>query len=222
MKKNSSRPGPAARIRKVRDILFSVYGPQKCFLDHHTPFQLLVATILSAQCTDKTVNTVTPALFRRYPDAAALASADEAELEKWIHPCGFFHAKGKHLRAMAAELVARFHGEVPRTMEELTSLPGVGRKTANVVLSEVFDIPGLPVDTHVLRLSGRIGLDGSGDPGHVESVLCAALAPEHWKDFSHHLILHGRTRCPARKPDCAACELAALCDFHAKKGAGKK
>ena len=222
MKKNTVKSGTAAKIRKIRDILFSVYGPQRCFLDHASPFELLVATALSAQCTDKTVNTVTPALFRRFPDAAALASADERELETLIHPCGFFRAKGKHLRALAAELVARFHGEVPRTMEELTSLPGVGRKTANVVLSEAFDIPGLPVDTHVLRLSGRIGLDDSGDPVHVESVLCAALEPEHWRDFSHHLILHGRLRCPARKPDCAACEIASLCKSCGKKGEKKK
>jgi len=221
MKKSAAKPGVAAKIRKIRDILFSVYGPQKCFLDHLSPFQLLAATILSAQCTDRTVNTVTPALFRRYPDPAGLAAADEAELEKLIHPCGFFHAKGKNLRAMAACLVSRFGGEVPRTMEELTSLPGVGRKTANVVLSEAFDVPGLPVDTHVLRLSGRIGLDTTGDPVHVERVLCAALKPEHWKDFSHHLILHGRTRCPARKPDCAACEIASLCASCAKEGKKK-
>ena len=217
MKKSAARPGTAAKIRKVRDILFAVYGPQKCFLNHFSPFQLLVATILSAQCTDKTVNTVTPALFKRYPDAESLASADESELETLIHPCGFFRAKGKNLRAMAACLVSRFHGEVPRTMEELVSLPGVGRKTANVVLSEDFDVPGLPVDTHVLRLSGRIGLDTTGDPVHVESVLCAALKPEQWKDFSHHLILHGRTRCPARKPDCAACEIASLCAAREKE-----
>ena len=200
------------KIQKIHDILLDRYGPQKCFLDHATPFQLLTATILSAQCTDQTVNKVTPELFRRYPDPASLADAVPEELETVIHPCGFFRAKGKNLRAMAAKLVSDFHGEVPRTMEELTSLPGVGRKTANVVLSDSLDTPGLPVDTHVLRLARRTGMDKSGDPVKVEQTLCSALDPALWGNFSHLLILHGRTRCPARKPDCARCEIRPLCD----------
>lgn len=207
MKKNRKQ-----KIQKVHDLLLSVYGPQKCFLNHMTPFELLVATVLSAQCTDRTVNLVTPELFRRWPTPEALAQADEKELEQVIHPCGFFHAKGKNLRALAAKLVSGFGGKVPETMEELTTLPGVGRKTANVVLGDALGIPGLPVDTHVLRLSARMGLSEGVTPEQVESDLCAALDPALWSNFSHLLIIHGRTRCSARKPDCANCEAAALCD----------
>lgn len=199
------------KIRSVQKILLSVYGPQKCFLDHGTPFQLLCAVILSAQCTDKKVNMVTPALFQRYPDAVAMCRADMTELERLLHPCGFYHAKAKYLRDMALMLVTEFNGEVPLTMEELTRLPGVGRKTANVVLGDALGIPGLPVDTHVLRLSARTGMSRHTDPVKVEADLCSALAPELWADFSHLLIVHGRTRCPARRPDCENCEISGLC-----------
>ncbi len=211
------RKSQKQKIQKVHDILLSVHGPQKCFLVHRTPFELLVATILSAQCTDKTVNLVTPELFRRWGTPEKLADAVPEELEQVIHSCGFYHAKGKNLRAMAEKLVTDFHGEVPQTMEELTSLPGVGRKTANVVLGDAMGIPGLPVDTHVLRLSSRIGMSSSGDPVKVEADLCAALAPGLWSSFSHLVIVHGRTRCSARKPDCLNCELKHICNTGEKK-----
>lgn len=200
-----------SKCKAIYDALLTVYGPQKCFLDHETPFQLLCAVILSAQCTDKKVNTVTPELFRRYPDAAALADADAAELETILHPCGFYHAKGKYLREMAAILRDEYAGEVPDTMEELTRLPGVGRKTANVVLGDSMGVPGLPVDTHVLRLSGRLGLSRSADPVKVEQDLCKELEPEYWAQFSHLLIVHGRNRCTARRADCINCEISGLC-----------
>lgn len=200
-----------SKVKAIYDALLTAYGPQKCFLDHETPFQLLCAVILSAQCTDKKVNTVTPELFRRYPDAAALADADAAELEEIIHPCGFYRAKGKHLREMAAILRNDHAGEVPVTMEELTRLPGVGRKTANVVLGDAMGIPGLPVDTHVLRLSRRLGLSKSDDPVKVEQDLCKELDPEYWAQFSHLLIVHGRNCCTARRTDCAECKIAGFC-----------
>ena len=205
------------KAAQIYDALLATYGPQKCFLDHTTPFQLLCAVILSAQCTDKKVNTVTPELFRKYPDAAALADADPAELEEILHPCGFYHAKGKYLREMAQILHTEYHGEVPGTMEELTRLPGVGRKTANVVLGDSMGVPGLPVDTHVLRLSGRIGLSRSTDPVKVEHDLCKELAPELWAQFSHLLIVHGRTRCTARRKDCNGCEIAGFCSGKEKE-----
>ena len=204
------------RIERIEEILTATYGPQKCCLEHQNPFELLVATILSAQCTDKKVNQVTPALFRRYPDPAAFALADLKDVESMIHECGFFHAKADHIVKASRMIMEEYGGEVPRDMEDLTKLPGVGRKTANVVLGDAFGIPGLPVDTHVKRLSNLIGLVHSDNPEEIESVLCGALSPEKWSQFSHVLILHGRTRCPARRPDCAHCEIAELCDFGRK------
>ena len=212
MKKNEK-----LKTQRIYDLLLSVYGPQKCFLVHSSPFELLVATVLSAQCTDKMVNQVTPELFRRWPTPQKLALADEKELEEVIHPCGFYHAKGKNLRALAAKLVQDFQGKVPETMEELTSLPGVGRKTANVVLGDALGLPGLPVDTHVFRLARRMGLSKGNTPEQVEQDLCNALEPALWREFSHLLIMHGRTRCSARKPDCGICEAAALCGKHGAK-----
>ncbi len=201
----------STRAEKIYSALLAAHGPQKCFLEHDSPFQLLVATILSAQCTDRMVNSILPALFRKYPDPEAFASAKIPELEKIIHPCGFYHAKAAHIVAACRGIVERFGGKVPSAMEELTSLPGVGRKTANVVLGDAFGVPGLPVDTHVGRLSIRMGLSDSEDPAETEKKLCAALAPEHWAEFSHLMIIHGRTVCPARKPDCARCTLGTLC-----------
>ena len=209
----------SALAKQVYDKLLSVYGPQKCFLEHMTPFQLLVATILSAQCTDRRVNMVTRELFKRRPDAASFASCDREELEQAIFTCGFYHAKAGHIIEASKAIVEQFGGELPDTMEDLLKLPGVGRKTANVVLGDALDKPGFPVDTHVKRLSGLIGLSASADPEVIESDICSVMPPETWAQFSHLLIVHGRTRCPANRPDCPGCELAAFCR-HAKT-AGK-
>jgi len=182
-----------------------------CALRHQDPFQLLVATILSAQCTDERVNQVTPAVFAAYPDAASLAVADPEVLEALIRTTGFFHAKAKNLLGMAQGLRDRFGGEVPADLQSLVSLPGVGRKTANVVLSVAFGIPGLPVDTHVGRLSRRLGLTEAKDPEVVEAELCALVPPEEWGALSLRLILHGRAVCGARRPRCPACGMAGWC-----------
>ena len=182
-----------------------------CELEHRLPFELLVATILSAQSTDKMVNSVTPALFARYPDAAALAAADPLELQALIRPTGFFQAKSRSLLGMASALVERFGGEVPERMADLVTLPGVGRKTANVVLSVAFDKPGLPVDTHVLRLSKRLGLTTQDDPVKVEAELNPMVPAADRGLFSLRLILHGRRVCVARTPACSACVLSDVC-----------
>ena len=213
----------SALAKQVYDKLLSVYGPQKCFLEHMTPFQLLVATILSAQCTDKRVNMVTRDLFKRWPDAESFANCGREELEQAIFTCGFYRAKADHILKAAKAIVEQFHGELPDTMEGLLKLPGVGRKTANVVLGDALDKPGFPVDTHVKRLSSLIGLSDSSDPEVIESDICSVMPPETWAQFSHLLIVHGRTRCPANRPDCPGCELAGLCRHtNADKSAGKK
>jgi endonuclease-3 len=182
-----------------------------CALDHDGPFQLLVATILSAQCTDARVNMVTPALFARYPDAPALARARQADLEELIRTTGFFRNKATNLLGMARGVVERFGGEVPSAMEDLVTLPGVGRKTANVVRSVGFGLPGLPVDTHVGRLSRRLGLTEATDPVVVERELDGWVPAAERGAFSLRLILHGRAVCTARSPKCARCVLADFC-----------
>ena len=182
-----------------------------CALVHDNPYQLLAATILSAQTTDEVVNSVTPTLFARYPTPADLAAADPAEVERIIHPTGFFRAKTRSLVGMAAALEARFDGQVPTRMEDLVTIPGVGRKTANVVRSVAFDLPGLPVDTHVGRLSRRLGLTAHADPVKVEADLDALVPPKERGVFSLRLILHGRRICQARRPRCDVCVLAAFC-----------
>lgn len=182
-----------------------------CALRHTNPFELLVATILSAQSTDGNVNKVTPALFARYPTAAALAAADPGEVEVLIHATGFFRAKTRSLLGMASALVERFEGDVPSGLVDLVSLPGVGRKTANVVRSVAFDLPGLPVDTHVGRLARRLGLTTLDDPVKVEHELNAMLGPSERGLFSLRLILHGRRICLARKPRCGDCVLKDFC-----------
>ena len=207
----------SAPAKQIYDKLLSVYGPQKCFLEHMTPFQLLVATILSAQCTDKRVNMVTRDLFKRWPDAEAFASCGREELEQAIFTCGFYRAKADHILKAAKAIVEKFHGELPGTMEGLLQLPGVGRKTANVVLGDALGQPGFPVDTHVRRLAGLTGLSESADPEAIESDICSVMPPETWAQFSHLLIVHGRTRCPANRPGCSACEIASLCR-HAQGG----
>ena len=212
----------SALARQVYDKLLSVYGPQKCFLEHMTPFQLLVATILSAQCTDKRVNMVTRELFKRWPDAESFASCGRDELEQAIFTCGFYRAKAAHIIEASKAIVELFHGEIPDTMEDLLRLPGVGRKTANVVLGDAMGKPGFPVDTHVKRLSALIGLSKSADPEVIESDICSVMQPDTWAQFSHLLIVHGRTRCPANRPDCPGCELAHLCRHSGKAQPAKK
>jgi endonuclease III len=202
---------PKGRAREVARRLAEQYPDALCELDHASPFQLLVATILSAQCTDARVNMVTPALFARYPDAAALASAAPDELEELVRSTGFYQSKARNLTAMARALEERYDGEVPTALEDLVTLAGVGRKTANVVRSVAFDLPGLPVDTHVGRLSRRLGLTTEEDPVKVELELNGYLPAAERGAFSLRMILHGRRVCDARKPRCGECPLADIC-----------
>lgn len=195
----------------VHERLAEVYPEAVCELDHTTPFQLLVATILSAQCTDKRVNEVTPALFARYPEPADLAAANPDELSELIRSTGFYNAKTKSLLGMASALVDRYNSAVPGSMEDLTTLPGVGRKTANVVRSVALGLPGLPVDTHVGRLAKRLGLTVEDDPVKVELELNPMVPAAERGAFSLRLILHGRRVCAARKPQCGSCSLADFC-----------
>lgn len=202
---------PAGRARLTNERLTAEYPDARCELDHDGPFQLLAATILSAQTTDARVNMVTPALFARYPTAADLAEADPEELEEIIRSTGFYRSKARSLIGMASALVERFGGEVPHRMSDLTTLPGVGRKTANVVRSVALGLPGLPVDTHVLRLSKRLGLTEETDPVKVEMELNPMVPASQRGDFSLRLILHGRRVCTARKPACERCVLSDFC-----------
>ena len=195
----------------VYDLLGRMYPDAHCELDFTTPLELLVATVLSAQSTDRRVNTVTPALFARYPDAAAYAAADVAELEEIIRPTGFFRAKAGHLIGIGQALVADFGGEVPGTLAELVTLPGVGRKTANVVLGNAFGVPGITPDTHLIRVSNRLGWVASTKPDVVEAAVGALFPPARWVPLNHRVIWHGRRRCHARRPACGACGLAAVC-----------
>jgi endonuclease III len=204
----------AADTRAVLDLLETQHPDADTELHYQNAFQLLTATILSAQSTDQGVNQVTPALFARYADANALARAVPADLERQIHSTGFFRQKAKSLIGMATALVERHGGDVPASMEALVELPGVGRKTANVVLGHALGVPGLPVDRHVLRVANRIGIAESDDPIVVEQQLCAALPPERWTGASDTLILHGRRICNP-KPQCPACAVNELCDFFA-------
>jgi endonuclease-3 len=205
---------PTGRARRTAQRLADLYpgtAEDLCALDHADAFQLLVATILSAQCTDEQVNRTTPALFARFPDPYALAGADLSDVEVIIHSTGFFRAKARNLVGMASALVERYHGEVPTTMDDLVTLPGVGRKTANVVRSVAFGLPGLPVDTHVQRLSARLGLTEETDPVRVEAVLNTMIPATERGVFSLRMILHGRATCPARRPHCERCVLADFC-----------
>lgn len=191
--------------------LARLYPDSRCSLHHANPLQLLIATILSAQCTDERVNQVTPALFKRYPTAEAFAQADQAELEKLIQSTGFYRNKAKSIVGCCQALVTKHGGQVPRTLAELVVLPGVGRKTANVVLGTAFGIPGMVVDTHVGRLSRRLGLARSDQPEKVEQELMTLVPPKEWVALGHRLIDHGRRVCQARKPRCDVCTLAAFC-----------
>jgi endonuclease-3 len=209
-------PAPSkssVQTRRIMAKLGAQHPNADTELNFSNPFELLVATILSAQCTDERVNQVTPALFKRYPDPRALARATTAELEPQIQSTGFFRAKSRSLLGMATEVVARYGGEVPKTMEDLVELPGVGRKTANVVLGHALGVPGLPVDRHVLRVSNRIGIANSEDPEIVEQQLCAAMPAAQWTRTSDTLILHGRRICRPR-PLCDTCAVREDCDYY--------
>ncbi len=224
-KRAGKQAGQAARDQgaAVARRLARGYPQAHCSLDFASPFQLLIATILSAQCTDKRVNVVTGGLFARWPTAAALATASQADVEAVIRSTGFFRAKAKNIRGCCEALVERHGGEVPRTLEELVRLPGVGRKTANVVLGSGFGLPsGVVVDTHVGRISRRLGLTRHADAVKAERDLIAAIPKSHWIAFSHRLIEHGRTVCTARRPRCENCPLADLCPCVGVKPATKK
>lgn len=200
------------RAAELLKRLPAIYPDAHCELVHSNPLELLVATILSAQCTDKRVNMVTPALFQRCPSAADYAAISQEEMEGLIRSTGFYRNKAKNIRAMAAALLERHKGKVPYTLESLAALPGVGRKTANVVLGNAFSKnEGIVVDTHVSRLSQRLGLTKFTDPIRIEQDLIKLFPRSFWADFSHCLIFHGRRRCPARKPDCIHCELNDIC-----------
>lgn len=200
------------RVERILPLLMKLYPDARCSLDHGDPLQLLVATILAAQCTDERVNIVTRDLFRRYRTAADYAAASQQQLESDIKSTGFYRNKAKALRGMAAALVERHGGQVPDDMESLVALPGVGRKTANVVLGNAFGkSEGVVVDTHVARLSQRLALSKHADPAKIEQDLMAVVPPERWTLWSHLLIFHGRNLCPARKPRCSECPLLAHC-----------
>jgi endonuclease-3 len=220
MKKKTQPKSQALRGRAlhIHQGLTKLYPDAHCALHHANPLQLLVATILSAQCTDERVNKVTPALFARYPDSQAYASADIADLERMIQSTGFFRNKARNIRACCQVLVEKYGGEVPRTMEELVPLPGVGRKTANVILGNAFDIPGIPVDTHVGRLARRMGLTSHDDPVKVEKDLMALIPSSDWTMFGHRMIFHGRQICQSRNPKCDVCLLNKVCPKIGVKG----
>jgi len=216
-----------ARAGKILTRLAKRYPDARTELHFSTPLELLIATILSAQCTDERVNAVTAGLFPRYRRAADWAAVPLPTLEREIHSTGFFRAKARSINGMARGLVERHGGEVPRTLEALVALPGVGRKTANVVLGNAFGIPALAVDTHVLRVSGRLGLARGDDALKVHDQLCAVLPRPRWTEASHMLILHGRRVCFARKPACPMCPIVALCPWKGKTkaapaGAGRR
>jgi endonuclease III len=220
---NSPKLPPAReRIGPISATLTQLYPEAVTALAHKNALQLLVATILSAQCTDTRVNLVTPALFKRFKTAREFAECDIAELETLIKSTGFYKNKAKNIRACCREIMARFGGKVPSTLEELVSLPGVGRKTANVVLGDAFQTPGITVDTHVGRLSRRLGLTKLEDPVKVEFALMDLVPQSEWTAFSHRLILHGRQVCFARKPHCESCALAGLCPKIGVKGPASK
>jgi len=207
-----SSDAPRAAARRIVRLLARQYPDAHCALRHETPLQLLVATILSAQCTDERVNLTTPALFRRFKGPGDFAEAESGEIQEAIRSTGFFRSKTKSMQAMSRDLVEKHGGEVPRTMEELVTLRGVGRKTANVVLGDAFGISeGIVVDTHVTRLSRRLGLTKQSDPVKIERDLMAKVPKPDWTLFAHLLILHGRAICQARKPRCPECALAPRC-----------
>ena len=200
-------------LKTVDRQLTACYGVPACPLVHSDPYQLLVAVILSAQCTDKRVNALTPALFRRYPNLLSMAEAEPEQVMALIKSAGCFRVKARHIIGSCRKILTAFQGKIPDSMAELTTLPGVGRKSANVLLGNAFGKPGFPVDTHVIRVLNRLGAVDSRNPVQIEMVVNRALAPARWTEFSHLLINHGRRRCSARRPDCGHCELRNYCHF---------
>jgi endonuclease-3 len=211
-----SREARASRARRILRALDRAYPDARIALRFRTPFELLVATILSAQCTDEMVNRVTKELFRRFGSPRALADAEPGELEALVRPTGFYRQKARSIQSAARDVAERFHGEVPRTLEELVTLRGVARKTANVVLGSAFGVPGLAVDTHVSRVSQRLGLARSDDPVRIEQELAELVPRERWTRTSLQLIEHGRAVCEARRPRCEACPLRSECPWPAR------
>ena len=211
-------PKKKKQIKELLHRLEALYPKVETQLSYNTPYELLIATILSAQCTDKQVNAVTENLFQKYPVPQKLASAAITDIEKLIFSTGYYRNKAKNVKSCAQALVCQHGGIVPNTLEELIRLPGVGRKTANVVLGAAFNKPGIVVDTHVARLSRRLGLTDQKDPVKIEFDLMAIIPKSDWNDFSLHLVYHGRAICQARKPNCDQCPLFSLCSCPLKKG----
>ena len=215
-----TRTGQRARAGEILRRLRKVYPDAKCELDWGTPLELAVATILSAQCTDRRVNLVTPALFRKYKTARDWAGTPQETLEKEIRSTGFFRNKAKNIRALMGRIADDFGGELPGDFEVLVGLPGIGRKTANLLVATVFGKPGLVVDTHFIRLSNRLGfVKNEADAGKIERALQKIVPEKDWTDWSHAMVFHGRRCCGARKPDCAGCAVAGLCPSAGKAGA---
>ena len=208
------------KVQEIRKYLDSTYGDAPCTLDYDDPFQLLVATVLAAQCTDARVNMVTPALFEKYPSVEAFAKADVSDVEELIRSTGFFRNKAKNIVACANTLLERHDGEVPDTMEELIALPGVGRKIANLLLGDVFGKPCIVVDTHCKRITNLLGLTKNTDPTKIEMDLRKIIPPEYGALFCHQMVEHGRAICVARRPKCTECGMNTVCDFY-KKGMKK-
>jgi len=214
-KTSKSRPEtlPQDKTAPILKLLDQHYPEARCTLDYLTPLELLVATILSAQCTDERVNQVTPGLFKKYPNADAYANVPLEELEVDIKSTGFYHNKARSIQACCREISQNYSGQVPTQLEALVKLPGIGRKTANVILGNAFQIPGIVVDTHVGRVAHRLGLTSQKDPVKIEQDLMTLIPQQRWVHFSHQLIMHGRAICQARKPNCAICPLQSHCDF---------
>ena len=208
------------QVQEILSCLEQAYPLAECSLEYEKDYELLFSVRLAAQCTDERVNKITPALFARFPTRQAFAEADVAEVEEYIHSCGFFRSKAKDIVSCAQVLLTQYGGRVPDTMEELVKLPGVGRKTANLILGDVYHKPAVVVDTHCIRLSNRMGLvDNLKDPVKIETALRAILPPEQSSDFCHRLVLHGRAVCDARKPQCALCCVRHVCQTHEQEAA---
>jgi endonuclease III len=204
------------QVEQVLSLLAEHYGPTKCYLNHETPWQLLIATILSAQCTDDRVNIVTKDLFKKFPSVKAFAQADILDMEEAVRSTGFYHNKAKNIISCCQTLLTEYNGEVPQEIEELTKLSGVGRKTANVIRGNIYGIPSIVVDTHVKRISNMLGFSSSQDPVKIEFELMKILPKDHWISYNTQVIAHGRAICIARRPKCQICFLSHLCDNYKK------
>lgn len=206
-----AKNGSRTQARAMYRILTKTYPEIRCELDFQSPLQLIIATVLSAQCTDKRVNSLTPALFKKYKNVSAFAEADLLDIEKLVFQAGFYKVKARHIKGLATKILTNFGGEVPRSLEELITLPGVGRKTANVVLGHAFDTPGITVDTHFGRLARRFGWTTEIDPVKVERIVGELIPREEWTNLSQRMIWHGRRICHSRKPACGVCPMAKIC-----------